>query len=124
MADYAHGTIMAVPAHDQRDFDFAKKFGLEIIPVIEGAEDLPFEADGIHINSGYLDGMNNADAIAAAIKAGEEGGFARGTKKYKMKDWGFSRQMYWGEPIPLVYCGKCGCVPVPDGQLPLMQPHM
>lgn len=125
LADYAYGTIMAVPAHDSRDWDFAKKFGLEIIPVLAGGEpDKVWEGDGTHINSSFLDGMNKEDAIAAAIKYGTEHGFARGTVKYKLKDWGFSRQMYWGEPIPMIHCNKCGWVPVPDDQLPVMQPHM
>ena len=125
LADYAYGTIMAVPAHDSRDWDFAKKFGLEIIPVLAGGElDKVWEGDGTHINSSFLDGMNKEDAIAAAIKYGTEHGFARGTVKYKLKDWGFSRQMYWGEPIPMIHCDKCGWVPVPDDQLPVMQPHM
>jgi leucyl-tRNA synthetase len=126
LADYAHGTIMAVPAHDQRDYDFAKKFDLPIIPVLDGGDisEKAWEQDGAHINSGFMNGMNKDDAIAAAIRVGEDGGFARGTKKYKMKDWGFSRQMYWGEPIPLVYCPICGWQLVPDDQLPLMQPYM
>lgn len=125
LADYGFGAIMAVPAHDARDWDFAKKFGLDIIPVLDGGvPGAVWEGDGPHINSGFLDGMNKADAIAAAIKYGEESGFARATKKYKLKDWGFSRQMYWGEPIPLVHCDKCGWVPVPESELPLMQPYM
>ncbi len=125
LVDYAYGTIMAVPAHDGRDWDFAKKFGLEIIPVLAGGEpDKVWEGDGLHINSSFLDGLGKADAIAAAIKYGEEHGFARGTTKYKLKDWGFSRQMYWGEPIPMIYCEKCGWQPVPDDQLPVMQPFM
>lgn len=125
LVDYAYGTIMAVPAHDSRDWDFAKKFGLEIIPVLAGGEpDKVWEGDGTHINSSFLDGMDKADAIAAAIKYGTEHGVARGTVKYKLKDWGFSRQMYWGEPIPMIYCDKCGWVAVPDDQLPLLQPHL
>lgn len=125
LVDYAYGTIMAVPAHDSRDWDFAKKFGLEIIPVLAGGEpDKVWEGDGPHINSSFLDGMNKEDAIAAAIKYGTEHGVARGTVKYKLKDWGFSRQMYWGEPIPMIYCDKCGWVAVPDDQLPLLQPHL
>ena len=125
LVNYAHGTIMAVPAHDGRDWDFAKKFGLEIIPVLAGGEpDKVWEGDGAHINSSFLDGMGKDDAIAAAIKYGAEHGFARGTTKYKLKDWGFSRQMYWGEPIPMIHCDKCGWVPVPDDQLPVMQPYM
>lgn len=125
LVNYAHGTIMAVPAHDERDWDFAKKFNLEIIPVLAGGEpDKVWVGDGEHINSGFMNGMNKADAIAAAIKVGEESGFARPKVRYRMGDWGFSRQMYWGEPIPLVYCDKCGWVPVPENELPLMQPHM
>lgn len=125
LVDYAYGTIMAVPAHDGRDWDFAKKFGLEIIPVLAGGEpDQVWEGDGPHINSSFLDGMNKEDAIAAAIKYGTEHGVARGTVKYKLKDWGFSRQMYWGEPIPMIHCDKCGWVAVPDDQLPLLQPHL
>ncbi|MEE1111485.1 MAG: class I tRNA ligase family protein, partial [Alphaproteobacteria bacterium] len=107
------------------DWDFAKKFSLDIIPVLAGGEpDKVWEGDGVHINSSFLDGMGKEDAIAAAIKYGTERGFARGTTKYKLKDWGFSRQMYWGEPIPMVHCEKCGWVPVPDSELPLMQPYM
>lgn len=125
LADYAYGTIMAVPAHDGRDWDFAKKFGLDIIPVLAGGEaDKVWEGDGAHINSEFMNGMNKTDAIAAAIKYGTEHGFARPAIKYKLKDWGFSRQMYWGEPIPMIHCDKCGWVPVPDDQLPVMQPHM
>ncbi len=125
LADYGFGAIMAVPAHDGRDWDFAKKFGLDIIPVLAGGSaDAVWEGDGAHINSEFMNGMNKHDAIEAAIKYGAEKGIARATKKYKLKDWGFSRQMYWGEPIPLVHCEKCGWVPVPESELPLMQPHM
>ena len=125
LAGYAHGTIMAVPAHDGRDWDFAKKFGLKIIPVLAGGNpDEVWEGDGPHINSSFLDGMDKETAIAAAIKHGEEHGFARGTVKFRRSDWGFSRQMYWGEPIPMVNCDKCGWVPVPESELPLMQPFM
>lgn len=126
LVDYAYGTIMAVPAHDGRDWAFAKKFGLEIIPVLAGGdvENAAWEEDGEHINSDFMNGMNKQDAIDAAIKYGSEHGFARGTTKYKLKDWGFSRQMYWGEPIPLIYCEKCGWQPVPEKDLPVMQPYM
>lgn len=125
LVNYAQGTIMAVPAHDERDWDFAKKFGLKIVSVISGGEPgKVWEGDGPHINSGFMDGMNKEDAIAAAIKFGEEHGFARPKTRFRMGDWGFSRQMYWGEPIPLVYCEKCGWVPVPESDLPLMQPYM
>lgn len=125
LVDYAYGTIMAVPAHDERDWDFAKKFGLKIIPVLAGGEaDKVWTGDGEHINSEFLNGMDKETAIATAIKYGSEHGFARGTTKYKLKDWGFSRQMYWGEPIPLIYCEKCGWQPVPDSELPVLQPYM
>jgi leucyl-tRNA synthetase len=126
LADYGHGAIMAVPAHDQRDWEFAKKFDLPIIPVLAGGdiEESAWQDDGPHINSDFMDGMNKEDAIAAALERGVAGGFARAAKQYKMRDWGFSRQMYWGEPIPLVHCDKCGWVPVPEDQLPLMQPFM
>ncbi|MCL2017345.1 MAG: leucine--tRNA ligase [Alphaproteobacteria bacterium] len=126
LADYGHGAIMAVPAHDQRDYDFAKKFGLPIVQVLAGGDvsQSAWEFDGAHINSEFMDGMSKEDAMAAAIKIGDKGGFARMTKQYKMRDWGFSRQMYWGEPIPLIQCDSCGWVPVPDDQLPLMQPYM
>lgn len=125
LADYAYGTIMAVPAHDSRDWDFAKKFGLDIIPVLDGGEEgTVWEGDGVHINSEFMNGMGKTDAIAAAIKYGTEHGFASGTTKYKLKDWGFSRQMYWGEPIPMIHCDKCGWVPVPENQLPVIQPYM
>jgi leucyl-tRNA synthetase len=125
LADYGFGAIMAVPAHDERDWDFAKKFGLEIIPVLAGGEpDKVYEGDGKHINSSFLDGMDKDEAIAAAIKYGNKHGFARNAIKYKLKDWGFSRQMYWGEPIPLVYCEKCGWQCVPEDELPVLQPYM
>jgi len=126
LANYGHGAVMAVPAHDERDWDFAKKFSLPIIPVLAGG-DVSVSAwteDGEHINSGFMNGMGKSDAIAAATKVGTDGGFARATKQYKLKDWGFSRQMYWGEPIPLVHCENCGWVSVPDNQLPVIQPYM
>jgi len=124
LADYGFGAIMAVPAHDQRDWDFAKKFDLPIIPVLAGGDTdkAPWEQDGLHINSGPLDGLDKDAAIKKALEVGK--GFSRAAKQYKLKDWGFSRQMYWGEPIPLVYCETCGWVPVPESELPLMQPHM
>jgi len=126
LADYGFGAIMAVPAHDSRDYAFAKKFNLPIVQVLSGGDisECAWEQDGLHINSGFLDGMDKQTAIDAAIKYGTEHGFARGTKKYKLKDWGFSRQMYWGEPIPLVFCEKCGWVPIPESELPLLQPYM
>ena len=126
LADYGFGAIMAVPAHDGRDYAFAKKFDLPIIQVLAGGDisQEAWEQDGEHMNSSFLDGMGKEEAIAAAIKYGTEHGFARGTTKYKLKDWGFSRQMYWGEPIPLVYCEKCGWQPVAEDSLPVLQPYM
>ncbi len=125
MMGYGTGAIMAVPAHDSRDYDFAKKFGIDIIPVIEGG-DIDKEAytgEGKMINSGELNGITNKkDAIAKMLellsekKCGEKG------VQYKMKDWAFNRQRYWGEPIPIVHCPKCGMVPVPYDELPLKLP--
>ncbi len=125
MMGYGTGAIMAVPAHDTRDYDFAKKFGIDIIPVIEGG-DIDKEAytgDGKMINSGELNGITNKkDAIAKMLellaekKCGEKG------VQYKMKDWAFNRQRYWGEPIPIVHCPKCGMVAVPYDELPLKLP--
>ncbi len=126
LVNYAFGTIMAVPAHDTRDYEFAKKFGMKIIPVIEGGDVsvAAYEGDGAHINSEFMNGMDKVSAINSAIEFGARGGFAKKTTKFKMGDWGFSRQMYWGEPIPLVHCDKCGWVPIPESELPLMQPYM
>ena len=131
LANYGRGAIMAVPAHDKRDWDFAKKFRLPIIQVISKDQnskermDEVFEEDGVCVNSEFMNGMGKDEAIAAAIKyAGENGGFARDAVQYKMNDWGFSRQMYWGEPIPMVHCEKCGWQPIVESELPLMQPFM
>ncbi len=126
LANYGYGAIMAVPAHDERDYEFAKKFDIEIIPVLDGGDisAAAFTDEGPHINSKFLDGMGKNEAINFAIEYGEKHGFARKTTKYRLKDWGFSRQMYWGEPIPLIYCEHCGWQPVPDNELPVMQPHM
>ena len=123
---YGTGAIMAVPAHDTRDYEFAKKFGIDIIQVLEGG-DISKEAfigDGVHINSGFLDGLNKQDAIDKMITWLEENNI--GTKKvnYKLRDWVFSRQRYWGEPIPMVYCDDCGWVPLPEEQLPLTLPDI
>ena len=131
LAGYGHGAIMAVPAHDRRDWDFAKKFNLDIIQVLANGLansndklEEPFEEDGIHINSEELNGLGKEQAIEKAITIGEKGGFARASVNYRMGDWGFSRQMYWGEPIPMVYCEHCGWQPIPESELPLMQPFM
>ena len=125
MMGYGTGAIMAVPAHDTRDYDFAKKFGIDIIEVIKGG-DLSKEAyngDGEMVNSGILNGITNKkDAIAKMLEVLAEKGCGEKGVQYKMKDWAFNRQRYWGEPIPIVYCPKCGMVPVPYDQLPLRLP--
>ncbi len=125
MMGYGTGAIMAVPAHDSRDYDFAKKFGIDIIPVIEGG-DIAKEAytgDGVMINSGELNGITNKkDAIEKMLSVLEEKGCGEKGVQYKMKDWAFNRQRYWGEPIPIVHCPACGDVPVPYDELPLKLP--
>ena len=126
LASYANGAIMAVPAHDERDYEFAKKFNLDIIPVIEGG-DIAKEAytgDGLHINSGFLNGLNKEDSIKKMIEYLEENKL--GTKKvnYKIREWIFARQRYWGEPIPMVYCEDCGWVPLDEKDLPLRLPEV
>ena len=125
MMGYGTGAIMAVPAHDTRDYDVAKKFGIDIIEVIKGG-DISKEAytgDGEMVNSGILNGITNKkDAIAKMLEVLAEKGCGEKGVQYKMKDWAFNRQRYWGEPIPIVYCPKCGMVPVPYDQLPLRLP--
>ena len=125
MMGYGTGAIMAVPAHDSRDYDFAKKFGIDIIEVIQGG-DITKEAytgDGEMVNSGVLNGISNKkDAIAKMLEILEEKGCGKKGVQYKMKDWAFNRQRYWGEPIPIVHCPQCGMVPVPYEELPLRLP--
>ena len=125
MMGYGTGAIMAVPAHDERDFEFAKKFGIDIIEVIKGG-DISVEAyagDGEMINSGFLNGFTNKrDSIKRMIEFLEEKGIGEEGVQYKMKDWAFNRQRYWGEPIPIVHCPKCGMVAVPEEELPLRLP--
>ena len=127
MMGYGTGAIMAVPAHDERDYAFAKKFGADIIPVIEGG-DISQEAytgDGNMINSDFLNGVaTKKEAIAKMIKRLEELGVGEAGVQYKMKEWAFNRQRYWGEPIPIVHCARCGMVPVPYEELPLRLPDM
>ena len=125
MMGYGTGAIMAVPAHDQRDYDFAKKFGAEIVEVIRGGdiEKEAYAGDGEMVNSGFLNGFTNKkDSIAAMIEWLEAHGVGEAGVQYKMKDWAFNRQRYWGEPIPIVYCDCCGMVAVPYEELPLKLP--
>lgn len=127
MMGYGTGAIMAVPAHDPRDFDFAKKFGIDIVEVIKGGDTgkEAYTGDGEMINSDFLNGYTNKkDSIARAVKELEKLGVGEGGVQYKMKDWAFNRQRYWGEPIPIVHCPKCGMVPVPYEELPLRLPEM
>ena len=126
LAGYGTGAIMAVPAHDTRDYAFAKKFGIKIIPVIEGG-DISKEAytgDGVHINSGVLDGLGKEDAINTCLKYLEDNHIGKKTTNYRLQDWIFSRQRFWGEPIPMIYCEDCGWVPVPEEELPLVLPDV
>ncbi len=127
MMGYGTGAIMAVPAHDERDYAFAKKFGIDIIEVIKGG-DISKEAyagDGEMINSDFLNGYTNKkDSIACMIRHLEEQGIGEMGVQYKMKDWAFNRQRYWGEPIPIVHCPACGIVPVPYDELPLKLPNV
>lgn len=126
LTGYGTGAIMAVPAHDQRDYDFAKVFNLPIVQVLDGGDisEKAWEEDGKHINSGFLDGMDKKEAMAAAIKYAEEKGFGKSKVNFKLRDWVFSRQRYWGEPIPMVYCEHCGWQPIPEDQLPLKLPDV
>ncbi len=127
MMGYGTGAIMAVPAHDQRDYEFAKKFGIDIIEVIKGG-DINVEAytgDGEMVNSGFLNGMDKkAASIEKMVEFLAEKGIGEKGVQYKMKDWAFNRQRYWGEPIPIVHCEKCGIVPVPYEELPLRLPEV
>ena len=126
---YGTGIVMGVPGHDQRDWDFAKAFGLPIVEVVEGG-DITKEAftlkddTGIMVNSGFLNGMTVKEAIPAMKKYAVEQGWGHEKVNYKLRDWVFSRQRYWGEPIPLVNCSKCGWVPVPEEELPLVLPQV
>ncbi len=143
LASYGTGAIMAVPAHDERDFEFAKKFNLKIVEVIrkneiasssstprndviasEAKQSQAFTDDGININSGFLDGLPTAEAKKKIAKWLEEKNLGKATVNYKLRDWLFSRQRYWGEPIPIIHCAKCGEVRVPENELPLRLPEM
>jgi leucyl-tRNA synthetase len=131
--EYGTGAIMSVPAHDERDYDFARKYGLEIRTVIQpsgpeaekgDAQGLPYTSmDSVLVNSGEFSGLPNSDAIARMTQRAEQKGFGKGTVTYRLKDWGISRQRYWGTPIPMLYCAKCGIVPVPEKDLPVVLPE-
>ncbi len=137
LMDYGTGAIMSVPAHDERDHEFAHKYGIEIRVVIlprrvgeppeEGEEEKPLlpytEKESLLINSDKFDGLSNQDAIEKMSAYAEEHGFGKKTVTYRLKDWGISRQRYWGTPIPMLYCEKCGIVPVPEDQLPVILPE-
>jgi leucyl-tRNA synthetase len=129
LATYGTGAVMGVPAHDERDFDFAKKYGIAIPVVIapEGWDRSDLEAaytePGTMVNSGAFDGMNSLDGKRAVIDFGEKQGFAHGMITYRLRDWLISRQRYWGTPIPIIYCPDCGAVPVPEADLPVLLPE-
>ena len=132
LMEYGTGAIMSVPAHDERDYEFAKKYNIEIRIVIlprrheEGQHEeatLPYTAmDSLLINSGEFSGLGNQEAIQKMTRYAEEKGFGKGTVTYRLRDWGISRQRYWGTPIPMLYCDKCGIVPVPEKDLPVLLP--
>ncbi|MCR5080177.1 MAG: leucine--tRNA ligase [Treponema sp.] len=127
LISYGTGAIMAVPAHDDRDWEFAKKFNLPIIEVLKSEVDVQKQAwtqDGVHVHSEFLDGLNKKDAIAKMIEFLGERKIGKATVNYKLRDWIFSRQRYWGEPIPLVHCPDCGTVAVPEDQLPVELPNV
>ena len=128
--EYGTGAIMCVPTHDQRDFEFAKKYGLKLRVVIQPEDrelkeeemEEAYEGDGILVNSGPFTGQKNREAMKNIVKYLEEKGLGYGTVTYRLRDWGISRQRYWGTPIPIIYCEKCGTVPVPEDQLPVVLP--
>ncbi|MBP3562434.1 MAG: leucine--tRNA ligase [Treponema sp.] len=127
LISYGTGAIMAVPAHDDRDWEFAKKFNLPIIEVLKSEVDVQEQAwteDGIHVNSEFLDGLNKKDAIEKMLAWLAENNCGKAAVNYKLRDWIFSRQRYWGEPIPLIHCPNCGTVEVPEDQLPLELPEV
>ena len=128
LSTYGTGAIMAVPAHDDRDWEFAKKFGCEIIEVVKGGnvQEAAFTdcATGVMVNSGFLDGMGVADAKKAITEYLTEKHIGEAKVNFKLRDWVFSRQRYWGEPIPIIHCPDCGCVPVPEEELPLRLPDV
>ena len=131
LATYGTGAIMAVPAHDSRDYEFAKKFGLPIVEVVRGNSESNLEneaytdvSEGTLVNSGIIDGLSVKDAQKKMVAYLEENGIGKETVNFKLRDWVFSRQRYWGEPIPMVYCEKCGWQPLPESELPLRLPDL
>ncbi len=130
LMDYGTGAVMGVPAHDQRDLDFARKYDLPVRRVVADGDAVApefrgkdaFAADGIIVNSGFIDGMSIADAKAAVIARAEGEGWGEGQVQYRLRDWGVSRQRYWGTPIPIIHCAFCGILPVPRSQLPVVLP--
>ncbi len=126
LSSYGTGAIMAVPAHDSRDYEFARKFNLEIIPVLDGGDvsKEAYEGDGIHINSDFLNGLDKEEAINKMLAYLEEHHCGKKKINYKMRDWIFSRQRFWGEPIPMIYCESCGWVPMNESELPLLLPDV
>ena len=133
LMDYGTGAIMAVPGHDERDFAFAQKYGLEVVEVIASPDDVKddkgkltqaYSGDGLLVNSGPFDGLSKADGIIKVTEWLKEQGKADFAVNYKLRDWLVSRQRYWGAPIPIVYCEACGEVPVPEDQLPVLLPDI
>ena len=129
LMDYGTGAIFGCPAHDQRDFDFANKYNIDIIPVLKddnnlnSNQNLPYTGDGVHINSDFLNGLNSSEAIKASIKKLKKLKVGEKTITYRIRDWGVSRQRYWGCPIPIIFCSNCGEVPVPEEELPIILPE-
>jgi leucyl-tRNA synthetase len=131
LMEYGTGAVMSVPAHDQRDFDFAKKYGLDIIVVVQPHEDLfdsskmteAYTGDGTLVNSGQFTGLYNTDAKEEIARYLEENSLGKRTVNFRLRDWGISRQRYWGAPIPMIHCEKCGIVPVPEEDLPIILPE-
>ncbi len=131
LMEYGTGAVMSVPAHDQRDFDFARKYGLPVIVVVRpqdedldgGTMSAAFTGDGIMVNSGDFNGLGNRDAMDAIAAFMDQNGIGKKTVSFRLRDWGISRQRYWGAPIPMIHCDSCGIVPVPEADLPIVLPE-